>query len=296
MLTLHPDQIYMTMKKILIIITAVLLPVLAQAQAQINTKKVKIGDFTEKVTKVVLSGNQFIDGILQDEIAARWRISPYEFCTHQEFEDLKTSSDYYFLMTTTGQFRKESGPSIQYLTIVKGGPEAEIGLDKMLEVVSMPIASAQFPSGRELVFLPAMLDIIQDYTMDSMDEDTKAYGGLGVYASRIMKNNNFNIVFAEDDLASSVDETVRNKYFNGNITSADVDDSDKFLKENAESTLVSYTVAPFDPQPGSFCYKMLIDTQNYRLYYFKKDKISKKKGAGFSAADLKKICPAKKTK
>ena len=296
MLTLHPNQIYMTMKKILIIISAVLLPVLAQAQAQINTKKVKIGDFTEKVTKIVLSGNQFTDGVLQEEVASRWRISPYEFCTYKEFEDLKTSNEYYFLMTSSGQFRKEDGPSIQYLTLVKGGPEAEISLDKMLEVVSMPITSAQFPSGRELVFLPAFLDIIQDYTMDSMDEDTKAYGGLSVYASRIMKNNNFNIVFAEDDLASSVDEGVRNMYFSDNITSADVDDSDRLLKENAESTLVSYTVAPFDPQPGSFCYKMLIDTHNHELYYFKKDKISEKDGAGFSASDLKKICPAKNKK
>lgn len=237
-----------------------------------------------------------MDSALQDEIALRWRISPYEFCTYKEFENLKTSSDYYFMMITSGQFRKEDSPSIQYLTIVKGGPEAEIGIDQMLEVVSMPVASAKFPSGRELVFLPAFLDIIQDYTLDSMEEDSKAYGGLGVYAGKVMKNNNFNIVFSEDDLNSTVDLSVRNLYFGDNVNTAEEDEVDNLLKDNAESTLVSFTVAPFDPQPGSFCYKMLIDTQNHKLYYFKKDKITEKEEAGFSAADLKKICAVRTKK
>ena len=43
------------MKKTLAILAAVLLPVLTWGQAQINTKKVKIGDFTQKITKIVLS-------------------------------------------------------------------------------------------------------------------------------------------------------------------------------------------------------------------------------------------------
>ena len=53
------------MKKTLIILFTVLMPVLAGAQAQINTKKIKIADFPEKVTKVVLNGNDFIDLSLQ---------------------------------------------------------------------------------------------------------------------------------------------------------------------------------------------------------------------------------------
>ena len=106
------------MKRILILIAAVLLPVFAAAQAQINTKKVKIGDFTQKVTKVVLTGNMFYDSSLEDEIVARWRVSPYEFCTLPEFEQLKGSDEYYFLLTTKGQFKKESEPGLQFLTLV----------------------------------------------------------------------------------------------------------------------------------------------------------------------------------
>ena len=144
-------------RKVFVIIISVLLPVLAWGQAQINTKKVKIGDFTQKITKVVLSGNEFMDSALKDEVTARWRISPYEFCSLEEFGSMKTNEDYYFLIITNGQFKKDSSPTIQFLTLVKGGKGADESIDGMLEVVSMPIASAQFPSGREIVFLPAFL-------------------------------------------------------------------------------------------------------------------------------------------
>ena len=36
---------------------AALMPMMAGAQAQIDTKKMKIADFPEKVTKVVLTGS-----------------------------------------------------------------------------------------------------------------------------------------------------------------------------------------------------------------------------------------------
>ena len=63
------------------LLVALVLPLVAGAQAQINTKKVKISDFTEKITKVVLSGNSFFDSYFQDAISSRWRLSPYAFCT-----------------------------------------------------------------------------------------------------------------------------------------------------------------------------------------------------------------------
>lgn len=278
------------MKRTLVIIISVLLPVLAWGQAQINTKKVKLGDFTQKVTKVVLSGNEFMDSELKDEVTARWRISPYEFCTLEEFDVLKSSGDYYFLIITNGQFRKDSGPTIQFLTLVKGGEGAEKGIDGMLEVVSLPIAAAQFPSGREFVFLPAFLDIVQGYTLDAMEKDSNAYGGLGNYSGNIMHSDDMHIVLSRDDLAipyESLEDGSISLYEGMSI--ADVEEVDALMLENAEKTIVSYVVAPFEPQPGAFCYKMLIDTQTHKLYYYKRHRISAKAGAGFLKDDLKRI-------
>lgn len=277
------------MKKVFIITLSFLMPLLTWGQAQINTKKVKISDFTQKVTKVVLSGNDLLDSALQDEVTSRWRVSPYEFCSLEDFEKLKSSDEYYFLMTVEGQFKKESEPSTIFLTLVKGGNGAEEGLDGLLEVVSVPISSARFPSGREQIFLPAFLDIIQTHTIGAMDKDINAYGGLGNYTASIGKTHDMTIVFSENDLSESVKEMVKDQFFDESIIITDEDTADGYMLDNAENTLVSYCVAPFDAKPGNFCYKMLIDTQSHKLYYFKKHKITKKTGAGFLKDDIIRI-------
>lgn len=260
------------------------MPLLASAQAQITTKKVKIGDFTQKVTKVVLTGNALFDGVLQDEVAARWRISPYEFCTLEEFDSIKESDKYYFLITTKGQFKKEAEPSLQFLTLVKGGKKADNGIDEMLEIVSMPISSSEDPSGRELVFLPVFLNVIQKYTQDSMDRDYNAYVGLTNYSSRLSKAEGKEVVFSENDLEATV-----NKDACKGVTIIDEDDADDYIINNTPDALVSYVAGPTNPVVGSYCYKMLIDSQTYELYYYRKHRINAKSGSGFLPGDIKQI-------
>ncbi len=277
------------MKKIIILITAVMMPLLAGAQAQINTKKVKVGDFTEKVTKVVLNGNGFYDTVIRDEIVSRWRISPYEFCTLEEFESLKGNDQYYFLMLTQGQFRKETEPGIQFLTLVKGGEGAEKGIGNMLEVVSIPFSAVQFPSGRELIFLPALLDLMQEHTLASMEKDLSAYGGLSNYTPNISRSGDMTIVFSEDDLYHTVNETMINRKFDDKMIITDEEGADQHMLDNSEGTLVSYVVVPTDPVPGSYCYKMLIDAETHKLYYYKKHRITRNTGAGFLPADIERI-------
>lgn len=277
------------MKKLFIVIIAALLPLVAGAQAQINTKKIKIGDFTQKTTKIVLTGNMFYDSSLEDEIVARWRVSPYEFCTLEEFEQLKGSDEYYFLLTTKGQFKKETEPGLQFLTLVKGGKKAEDGIDDMLEIVSLPVASAEDPSGRETVFLPAFLDIIQNYATDSMEKDVSAYTGLSNYSLNLKETDGLPIVFAEEDLSSEITDAVKGMTFDRMMTVTDEESADGLMTDDKERTVVSYIARPTEAVPGSYCYKMLIDNQTHKLYYFKKHRITKKTGPGFLAEDLRRI-------
>lgn len=277
------------MKRAIIFITAVLLPVFAFAQAQINTKKVKIGDFTEKTTKVVLTGNMFYDGSLRDEIVARWNVSPYEFCTLSEFEELKSSDEYYFLLSTKGQFKKESEPGLMFLTLVKGGSKAEGGINDMLEIVSLPIASAEDPSGRETVFFPALLNIIQSYAVESTEKDISAYVGLGNYTINLPRTKDMTIIFSEGDLSPKVTEHEKSLHFDEKMIVTDEDSADCYMQEDSEHAAVSYVVAPTNAGNGSYCYKMLIDNRSHTVYYFKKHRITKNTGVGFLPEDIRKI-------
>lgn len=277
------------MRKILILLTALVIPVITSAQAQINTKKVKIGDFTEKITKVVLTGNSFLDSSLKSDVANKWRVSPYEFCTLEEFEKLKYYDDYYFLLTVSGKFKKEDGPGIDLLTLVKGGNGASEGINGLLEVVSIPICPTEDPSGREFVFLPVLLDIIQSYTLESMEKDISGYTGLSNYSMNLHKAAGMEIIFSENDLSNEITREFRDLNFDSDMVITDEDTADGYVFELEPNTLVSYTVSPTTPQPGSYCYKMLINTQTNELYYYRRHKISKKFGPGFLAEDIKRI-------
>jgi hypothetical protein len=284
------------MKRFLVLLASIILPLAAYAQAQITTKKIKISDFPEKTTKVVLTGNILFDAVLKEEIAARWRIAPYEFCTLGEFQELKNKENHYFLIPTKGQFKTENEPGLQFLTLVKGGKGAENGISEMLEIVSLPIASAEDPSGRELTFLPVFINIIQQYTQDSMEHDLNAYIGLTNYSKDLATANTMTIIFAEDDLDAKMSQETKDLYLKNGVEVTDMDTADRMLTTAAPNTVVSYVAAPADAKNGSYCYKMLIDTQTHKLYYFKKHRINTKYGAGFADFDLRSIATTRKEK
>lgn len=283
----------MNMKKIpglLIVWLAafIIMPVSVSGQARINTKRVRIADLTTHTVKVVLSGNDMTDSALRDEVSARWRISPYEFCNAEEYKALKGSTDYYFLLIARSEEKRYKG--MLTLTLMKGGEYgAEDPLKRPVDVASLPICSSTFPSGREIAFLPAFLDIIQDYASKAIISDKVGYGGFEVSAGKIGSTRNKRIFFCESDLTPEMDPAFTARYFDEDMLVADEKTVDSELDKGSYNTLVSYTVAPFDPQDGSWCYKMLIDAETHELFYFKHHRISSGKWAGFLPKDIRRI-------
>ena len=115
----------MKTNRLLAILAALTITTSAFAQAQITTKKEKVSDFTLKTMKVVLSGNEFIDQAVREAMNNTWSLSPFEFCTHEEFDNLKTSEDYYFMVPVKAKYKRESAPGVMMLCVVKGKPEAK---------------------------------------------------------------------------------------------------------------------------------------------------------------------------
>lgn len=285
------------MKKTLLSLILVLAPLILSAQAniQIVTKKMKLDDFTTKTTKVVLpSGTGFYSNILQDEVRSKWRVSPYEFCTTEEFESLKGNDEYYFLVTVSGKFRKENEPGLNLLTLVKGGKTESGSIDDLLEIVTVPVCSVENPNGREAIFLGALLDIIQNHALSSMERNISAYGGLGATTSKLKDAQNKQIIIAEEDLSDEFGTSLKALFFKDDFCCKEADEADEYMLDNTPQTLVSYVAAPSDPQPGSYCYKMLIDAHTHELYYFKRHKITKKTGAGFLIDDIRRIAGSRK--
>ena len=268
-------------------IAGLLLTTDALGQAQITTRREKLKDFTSKTTKVVLTGDEFLDEAVKESVAATWTVSPYEFCSNEEFQNLKGNADFYFLMVVKGQFRRESEPGIDMLTLVKGGEGADKSINDMFEVVSFPLRSTEDPSGREFVLLPAFLKIIQEHTTSLTDTEMKAYSNSGAKDSKKLRIKR--IFFWAEDFAPQVDEQTKRSLDEDILIKEDEDEVDEIFSEGTFNTVVSYVVAPSEPVNGSICYKMLIGSDNHELYYFKKHKITAKSGKGFLSSDIKSI-------
>ena len=268
-------------------IAGLLLTTDALGQAQITTRREKLKDFTSKTTKVVLTGDEVLDEAVKESVAATWTVSPYEFCSNEEFQNLKGNADFYFLMVVKGQFRRESEPGIDMLTLVKGGEGADKSINDMFEVVSFPLRSTEDPSGREFVLLPAFLKIIQDHTISLTDTEMKAYSSLGAKDSKKLRIKR--IFFWSEDFAPQVDEQTKRSLDEDILIKENEDEVDEIFTEGTFNTVVSYVVAPSEPVNGSICYKMLIGSDNHELYYFKKHKITAKSGKGFLSSDIKSI-------
>lgn len=268
-------------------ISGLLLTTDALGQAQITTRREKLKDFTSKTTKVVLTGDEFLDEAVKESVAATWTVSPYEFCSNEEFQNLKGNADFYFLMVVKGQFRRESEPGIDMLTLVKGGEGADKSINDMFEVVSFPLRSTEDPSGREFVLLPAFLKIIQEHTTSLTDTEMKAYSNIGAKDSKRLRIKR--IFFWAEDFAPQVDEQTKRSLDEDILIKEDEDEVDEIFSEGTFNTVVSYVVAPSEPVNGSICYKMLIGSDNHELYYFKKHKITAKSGKGFLSSDIKSI-------
>lgn len=268
-------------------IAGLLLTTDALGQAQITTRREKLKDFTSKTTKVVLTGDEFLDEAVKESVAATWTVSPYEFCSNEEFQNLKGNADFYFLMVVKGQFRRESEPGIDMLTLVKGGEGADKSINDMFDVVSFPLRSTEDPSGREFVLLPAFLKIIQEHTTSLTNTEMKAYSNIGAKDSKRLRIKR--IFFWSEDFAPQVDEQTKRSLDEDILIKEDEDEVDEIFSEGTFNTVVSYVVAPSEPVNGSICYKMLIGSDNHELYYFKKHKITAKSGKGFLSSDIKSI-------
>ncbi len=279
------------MKKLIASFVAALFCLTLLAQGTVSTKKYRLNDFTDKVTQVVLSGNSVLDGALRQEVINQWTASAYEFCTPAEFEQRKTSDQFYFLLLADTHTKENSDPGITFLTLVKGDATAKDGLAKMPEIISLPVCPAEGNSGRELVYLGSLVKAVQSFTLAAMESEKTAYQMDAWFNEKYARDGSHKRIYlALSDIAPQVSERDGEKYLDDDILLCDdEEEADRMFQLGSYNTLVGFVVAPSVPTSDSWCYKMLIDAENHDLYYIRRHKIGNRAGVGFLADDLKRM-------
>lgn len=258
------------------------------AQGQIQTKKYRLSSFTASTLKVVTGSAPMLDGVIMDGMTSQWRISPYEFCTVQEYEKLSKDPRYYFLTVAKSQ-------GLTMLCVARGGIAGDSNPAKdSFEVISVPVASEDSPSGREVTFIPAVLDIIQDYIEAAMTSETAGLSGLAAVAKGGSRLAQMALCVCEDDLSEQVTQAMKDELQAKGVLIFDAESADALFASGRESTLVTWTVAPSTPGKGAYCYKALIDAGTHELCYFQRHALKSAADAGLLPSDLKKITSGRK--
>lgn len=278
------------MKRILlsIILLSIVLP--AFSQGRVTTRKYRFADFPDKITKVVMSGDEIIDSAIREDFVEHWNLSPFEFCTAEDYAALRNSPEYYFLLVTEGKFKGEDQAGIRLLTLEKGGPEDPDSPTPHTEIVTLPLSAVSGVNGRELLFLPALLEGIRSYIVAAMESEKVAYTSESWFNRNFSRTRTMRIFLADSDLSSGVSEAQKRRWLDDDFLLMDEDEADAAYADGTFNTLVSYTVAPEAPVPGaSWCYTLLFSAETGSLMYLHKHKISGRNGVGFTAEDLRRI-------
>lgn len=227
------------------------------AQGKLYTRKARLEDFPARTVKVVTSGNSILESTFREEITSRWRLSPYEFCTEEEYGKLNKDNNLYFI-----RLAQDSG--VAFIILSKGGKDDEQdNLKKPFEIVRVPIANTEsLFFARKPVFMGAFIDIIQDFTERAMASDQAAYAELNVYNSEKMP---------EGTLILSGEQ------------------AEQAYLEGRSGTAAAVVITPESPESGEYCYKMIIDCCTHQLLYYKKARFKSAQDAEFKASEIKQI-------
>ena len=159
-------------KKYFAVLALIFCWTLSYGQGKVYTKKARLEDFPYKTTRIVLTGREGFDTVVKEEFSSRWMVTPYEFCSVKDYLADKLGTMYYFV-------RFAFDDHYTYMVLSKSGdPQAEDQLKRGFDVVMIPIAPAESAGGDELVYLPAYIDIMQEYITRAMESEKVAYRGL----------------------------------------------------------------------------------------------------------------------
>ena len=232
------------------------------AQAQFFTRKMRLQNYADKLTRVVLSGNELEDRELRGEASALWEMNPFEFCTQSEYESSKFNSDYYFLRfvdTATS----DSLYALRSLQLSKGGPADVQDIEAGFEIVRIPLGYVRDGEMQErsLCFLPAYIDMIQAYVPDAARSGRPPF-------TQIPHPRGKTFVFSERDLTAEAAEYEGFGSSDSNLLKMSDDDYLSVFKKGTEGAVVCIAIYPSAAIEGSDCYRLMAGADDHKLYYW----------------------------
>jgi len=280
------------MKKTLLILMLFTQPVFLLAQAPFPTTEDGKMLLASK-TCVVLENDPFsmYNPAIKKAVTDYWTLTPYEFIDINEFNKRRTDPAYSFIVLLETDYEKDkTGATFVFVNLILG--KKVKNLEEMPEFCAIPIDFAGEEAEGDYDYkLGMVIRFVQQHAQVVMD-NPKSSGVrfLKYYNKFVTEVVNRTILAREEDM----DATLRSaeeisKAYPYPFLIVSEDEIRKAIAEKRPGTLILHKVAPPDELTGAFVFKMLIGTDDAKMYYFNNHKISDKNPNGFLPADMNRI-------
>jgi hypothetical protein len=280
------------MKKILIIIPAFLLSVLLSGQAPFPSKD-EIKQFSASKTCVVLENDPFssYNVFIKKGMKEYWKVTPYEFIDVEEFNVRRSKPAYSFIVLTETNFDKDKSNSVfNFINLLQGKNVDKLG--ELPEICAVPLSYAGEDDLEYGYKLGAILSFMQKHAMLIMEDPSKTGRKyLKYYNENVPEVMNKTILVKQEDLSPDISTIEKIKaIYSNKIEIVPEEEIIKAIENKTPNTVILHKVGPVgDTKDQGYCFKMLIGTDDARMYYYNQHKIDKSNPNGLLPADLKRL-------
>ncbi len=280
------------MKKILIIIPAFLLSVLLSGQAPFPSKD-EIKQFSASKTCVVLENDPFssYNVFIKKGMKEYWKVTPYEFIDVEEFNVRRSKPAYSFIVLTETNFDKDKSNSVfNFINLLQGKNVDKLG--ELPEICAVPLSYAGEDDLEYGYKLGAILSFMQKHAILIMEDPSKTGRKyLKYYNENVPEVMNKTILVKQEDLSPDISTIEKIKaIYSNKIEIVPEEEIVKAIENKTPDTVILHKVGPVgDTKDQGYCFKMLIGTDDARMYYYNQHKIDKSNPNGLLPADLKRL-------
>lgn len=272
------------MKKYILAVVCALFSMALCAQIKLETKKYMVSDLYEKPMEIVLTGNEKLDSALRNNVQDIWFISSYEFCTRKQFEQRKSSDEFFFMVLVDSTYTKENLRGVASLIVFKGCPKAGSGIKGLNRIASVPFMGTDRNGVKESAFIAAFVGILQNHISFILSREFNIGSSVRVDASRAIGKWSKPVLISKSDLA---DSTALDGMNLRDVIISDDSHVEKAMRNKADDCLVGFVAGSSKPKDKSECVTMIIDPQTNDLYYMNRRVASSLCPTGFTYSEIK---------
>jgi hypothetical protein len=251
-----------------------------------------IKTFLRTTTYVVMEDNPMSEYnfAVKKAVENSWKITPYEFITSAQFEEMRGDISKSFLVRLAVKFSGDKLEATYHFMSVVLGAGVRRHTD-LPDIVSVPLGYSTVPEDSYTYKIESLIRFAQNH-IRMIDENPT------LIKSNIFQHYNKQRKVTKEKelwlLESDVEKNVRSlaqirKNYPHKVRIVTKDDIEKAIAEKNNNVIFLHKVGPEGTRLQARCYKILIGAGDDQFYYFDYHMISKKAGDGFLAKDFKKI-------